>query len=294
MSGGAWSNDQLNELYIYDAATGALIFQITADGLIYTTGDKRYSLTTAGFYATLVPDNGSAVAIIPKDTYDGVRVILDPPDKPSGGGWTEMGRVYARYTTLSGPDYQPWTAISSPGNSLAETAVIQLNGASTSVTDYISFFTSILLGLRGQEIPQGTVDTFVGTSSNTFASAKQVVIDYSNADFVGSGTVASRLYEVSYTGTVASTAAGDRVGVRIYSNSTNTLAGAPTLLADYGEIAIARASTPQPFRVDYNLHGATGPLYLILAMRRVAGAGTCTGITYQRKLADLGATSYFG
>lgn len=291
MSGGAWSNDQLNELYIYDPVTGALILSITNAGFYYVVGEATYLIDAQGLKARLTADNGSYAALLPRNAYNGTRLDLQPADYPPGTAWAFPGYIDAGYITRTGPTYQPSLTIASPAALAADVAEVEVYGRTTDglIRPAVLFECERMIGRQGGDMGLGTLDAWETspTASLNFTSATDVIAFNSYAFFFGNvGFRDYRAYEVTFSGTVQSNAATNRIGLRIYRGPTfNSLVGA-TLVGDYGQITIANTSVPQPFSITAMFNGVASDQYAYLAVRRTSGAGTCNIVTMSARLSD--------
>lgn len=91
---GAWSNDQLNSLYIYSAttgnlilvvnsnglgiyssATGALLMGVTGAGMVLNAPNRQYRMDASAFTVSAVPDTGSYIKLTTAPTFGGVEFI---------------------------------------------------------------------------------------------------------------------------------------------------------------------------------------------------------------------------
>ena len=283
-----WSNDQLNEIKIYDPLTGDLILSIDSNGFIYQVGDKYYSITNDGIKGRVEPDTGSYIALLPVDILEGVRLELQAPPRDGVTPWGQVGRVFADIDDLGGGEAVPWTAISSPAETTSnETAQIQLYGTASdgSLQPEIYFFASFLAGKFLQQMSQGICDTYLGTSSTNVTS--EAIVDSLDGSWFGTGMESTRVYRADFAGTVSSTVAGNRIRLRIYRcPNFNSLVGA-TLIAECGEVTIATASVAEPFNVSSEHIGVSADQYVVLTGQRTTGAGTCNVTTRLRTLTDI-------
>ncbi len=282
-----WSNDQLNSIYIYDPLTQDLILSIDSNGFIYRVGDKYYEITTEGIKGRLEPDTGSYIALLPVDVLDGVRLVLQAPPRDGVTPWAQTGRVFADIDDLGGGEAIPWTAVSSPGDSITEVSQIQLYGSASdgSFDPEIYFFAPYMTGSYLQQMSLGLCDTYLGTSSTNVAA--ETIVDGLDGSWFGNGMVADRVYRGDFAGTVSSTVAGNRIRLRTYRcPNFNSLVGA-TMIAECGEVTISTANIPQPINISSELIGVVADQYIVLTGQRTAGAGTCNVTTTLRTLKDI-------
>lgn len=263
MANGAWSNDQLNAIFVYDSQTGTLILRIDSTGLYY------YNVANGSFFKVAVspfPVDGAAVAAFFQPGASSVPGVV----------YATPGYVIAGEFSPSAGVVSPRLVLVSPGITGKADCEIDLIGQSnTSSTDNstISFRSAYFTGTFGNEIGQGTVDA--GTEAS-YPSANFTGTEIA-ADYVSEGQgvfSTTRSYKMEWTGTVQSSVAGDRVGLRIYTGPNNNNLTGATQRFDYGQITIAAANTPQPFHVDAVFNGVPGKFGL-LGARRVSGTGTC-------------------
>lgn len=263
MANGAWSNEQLNEIFVYDAQTGTLILRIDSTGLYY------YNVANGSFFK---------VAISPNPDFDtAVAAYFQPgPSSVPGVVYTTPGYVIAGEYSPSAGVVSPQLALVSPSSTGKADCEIDLVGQSnTSPTDNstIVFHAAFLAGYFGNQIGQGTLDegTEVSYTSANFTGT-EIAADYVSERIGDFST--TRSYKMEWTGTVQSSTAGDRVGLRMYTGPNNNNLTGATQIFDYGQITIAAANIPQPFHVDAVFNGVPGKFGL-LGARRASGSGTC-------------------
>lgn len=282
-----WSNDQLNELYIYDPVTGELILRITNAGFYYVVGEAIYQIDSDGLKASLVADNGSYLSLVPRDGYDGTRVVMQPPDH-DGTPWERPSFMAGTHEEITPGDWRPWTFMASASDTDEfGSAQVAAYGKSTGgEPSFIYLAADQILSENNQQMSLGCLDTYVGTSFFNFNNATFVAEDWLSTTWFGSGMDAGRIYEIAFAGTVQSSAANDRIGLRIYHNTAANLTGA-TLIQDCGQVRVDVANIAQPFRVDVQFDGIATADYILLGVNRSAGAGNCNVTTFYRRLADL-------
>lgn len=263
MANGAWSNDQLNEIFVYDSQTGTLILRIDSTGLYY------YNVANGSFFKVAVspfPLDGAAVAAYFQPGPSSVPgVVYDTPGYVIGGENSPSAGVVS-----------PQIAVVSPritGKTYSEVELIGQSNTSPTDDSTIIFRAAFLGGTFNNQIGQGTVDdgTVVSYTSANFTGT-EIAADYVSERL---GTFSTtRSYKMEWTGTVQSSTAGDRVGLRMYTGPNNNNLTGATQIFDYGQITIASANIPQPFHVDAVFNGVPGKFGL-LGARRVSGTGTC-------------------
>lgn len=275
MANGAWSNDQLNQILVYDPFTGTLILSVDDSGLYYLNVENGsyFKVTVSPFPV----DNGA------------IAVLLQP------GASSVPGVVYATPGYIIGGEFidpdtpglvAPELVLTSPMITGKKHAVVELFGQTNlSATDdtSIGFEAMYLVGNEGSEMGHGTLDEGGGYDSNSFTTT-EIAADYSNQAYGFMST--ARRYHMRWTGTMQCTSAGARIGLRIYHGpNQNNLTGA-TLIEDCGETTIAAANVAQPFHVETTFNGVTDP-YILLGARRTSGTGTCFLTTTCRKDEDV-------
>lgn len=272
MANGAWSNDQLNQIFVYDAATGTLILRVDSTGLYY------YNVTNGSYFK---------VGVDTQDTSNNVAIFVQPGNSAIPGvTWSAPGEIIGG-EVINGAETSGEIVLLSPQIGTKVRGQINILGQdSSSVTDdsEIDLLAADLFGNQFNVIGQGTVDDGANYTTNNFSSTTEVAADWAGETY---GTmVTSRFYEGRWTGTVQSSTAGDRVGLRLYTGPSKTSLAGSTLLFDYGQITIAAANTPQPFFVDTEFGGVPGQ-FLLLGARRASGSGTCFLNIGMRKIIDL-------
>lgn len=291
---GAWSNDQLNELYIYDPVTGQLILSITNTGFYYVVGEATYLIDAQGLKARLTADNGAYASLIPRTAYNGARLELRPGNyPPAATTWPYAGFASAGYDVVTGPNYAPFTVLSSPGlsdNSFVPAQLTLFGQATGGVSRSLAYlYAEEFVGVYQQQIGLGNLIVVPATASFSynFTSTTDVVAYSLNAVYFGTGFKTNRAYEGEFAGTLRSSTAGDRIGLRLYRGPTfGSLVGA-TLVADYGQVSAAVAAVDQPFgSIKANFNGVTTDGYFMLAVRRASGAGNCNVTIRHARLAD--------
>lgn len=281
-----WSNDQLNEIFIYDPVSGALILSIDSTGFRYTVGDKYYEITAQGILGRLVPDTGQYVALLPVDATDGVRLELQAPPRDGVTPWEQVGRITTEIDEPSPGVVVPLALVSSPATSVAGQSQITLYGESGdgSVDSVIYFYAEFMRGPFDQQLSFGMCDTYLGDSSTNVTA--EAIVDSTWGLWFGSGMQSTRYYRADFSGVVSSTVAGNRIRLRVYRAPTSgTLAGA-TLIQECGEITVSAANIPQPFNVSATFQGVSADQYIALTGQRTLGAGTCNVTTRTRVLTD--------
>ena len=283
-----WSNDQLNEIEIYDPLTQELILSVDENGFRYVVGSKEYVIDATSMLGRVLPDDGSYAAIVPLTAFGTTRFELSPADH-DGTPWALAGFVSCAQTEDSPGVWRPRTTVSSPApvDDITTTAQISMYGEDTAGGEsFLQMFADQLLGQKAAQISQGTLDSYTGTTFLNFTAATDAAVDALLATWFGTGMISTRIYEAAFSGTVTSSIVNDRIGLRLYKNSANNLTGA-TQIADFGQIRVDVASVAQPFRVDAEFTGDASNPYIILAARRASGTGTCNVTTIYRRLADL-------
>jgi hypothetical protein len=261
MPNGAWSNDQLNEIFVYDAQTGTLILRIDSTGFYY------YNVSNGSYFSVGVGITNDSVA----------SFWMPGASSIPGVTYEHAGEIIAtEIVSVPGVTALPILNIFSPTTTGKLKSQISLAGQSnTSAVDdsQIEFIAALIISRNLNEIGQGTVDdgTVVSYTSANFTGT-EIAADYVSERLGVFST--TRCYKMQWTGTVQSSTAGDRVGLRMYTGPNNNNLTGATQIFDYGQITIAAANIPQPFHVDAVFNGVPGKFGL-LGARRVSGSGTC-------------------
>ena len=274
MPSGAWSNDQQNTLFLYDASTGKLYLRIDSTGLYYM------NLANGSYFQVQVSpftiDAGAVEIVLQPGTSSVPGVVYDRSAAIIGGELISLntaGKVWPELVMIS-------PAMVGKGHSVIE----MVGQSNTSATDdsSIQFGAAFVFGNSGNEMSQGSYDEGGGYTSANFTST-EIAADYINVS-EGGLMVSSRRYEGRWHGTAQSTVAGDRIGLRIYSGPNTTSLTGATLLCDYGQVTVPAANVGAPFGVNWGYNGLVAPnTNLILGARRASGTGTCSvTINYRR------------
>lgn len=276
MANGAWSNDQLNQILVYDVDGTTVILRVDSDGLYY------YNVANGSFFKV-------AISPFPVD-HGAVAIFLNP------GESSIPGVVYGASAFIIGGELElpgepgtvaPELFLESPkitGKAAAQFILLGETNTSAGVDDSeIDLGAAFIFGLNSNEIGGGTLDEGGGYSSNNFTTT-EIAADYSSASY--GIMVTTRRYHMQWSGTVQSSAAGDRVGLRLYHGPNQTSLTGATQMVDFGQITIAAANIPQPFHVIWTFNGVTDP-FILLGARRVTGSGTCFLTTTCRKDEDV-------
>lgn len=113
MSGGAWSNDQLNSLYIYSATDGDLILSVTDQGFMFIAPNRSYVMNTNAFNITPIPATGARISMTTVAGFGGI-LFLQPEDSVVPGVTFASGQVFGARDDSGGVDSRPYTRIVSP------------------------------------------------------------------------------------------------------------------------------------------------------------------------------------
>jgi hypothetical protein len=280
---GAWSNDQLNSLFIYNPLTGDLLLSIDATGIYFTA-----PIAGAGLKIAATPDTGG-YAIIGINLAGGGEILLHPPNSAVAGvTYSSSGFVVASELVNSPTNVQGYTTISSPvitGKSQCFLALVGGSNTSPPEDSYAAWSAmSQMVGPNNNQMGFGCVYRTNTTSSFNFTATTDTITDV----LVETNGVmsAARVYEAEFMGQVKSGTAGDQVGFRLYAaNSATSLTGA-VLLRDWGVVKIDTATVGQPVYLRELFAGVPGK-FLILACRRTSGAGTCNWAGGSRSINDF-------
>lgn len=273
MGNGAWSNDQLNQIFVYDATTGTLILRIDSTGLYY------YNVANQSFFKVTGAPNDSTNTV---SAQFGPGVSSVASVSYAVPGLIVGGENVFSPTSVAGKMYLVSPRISHT-NIGANINLISQSNLSAVDDSQIDLYAAFLFGKNGNQIGQGTVDSGANYATASYTGT-EIVADYcSEAVGVMSTT---RVYEGRWTGVLQSSVAGDKIGLRIYTNASKTSLTGAVQIIDYGSITIAAANTSQPFFVDTSIVGVPGK-FLLLGARRISGTGTCQMLIGQRKLSDI-------
>lgn len=278
MGNGAWSNDQLNSIFIYSAGTGRLILSVDDTGFLYN------GTANNGSYVKLqtnldTPIPSTAVRLQPPNSADPDVVYKYPGDIFATEFVGSGGRTHGELLLFSPQIGELFSSYLSLGSQSIE------GGAASQDDTSITLNAGFMYGPDNSDISQGMVD-FAAQSFTATIGGTEVVFDWMGGPNSYGRMVASRLYTVRFVGTIRSTSAGDRVRCRIYSGPNNNNLTGATLLGDTGTTTIAVAGVDQPWSAEWSFTGAPGK-YLLLATQRVSGAGTPSLTTNSRAVVDV-------
>ena len=128
---GAWSNDQLNSLYIYsattgnlilvvndnglgiyDASTGALKMGVTGAGMVLNAPSRKFQMDSSAFTVSAVPDLGAYIKLTTSPTFGGV-IFLQPENSSVVGNLFVPASIFADAIEAAG-DSRPHLKLISP------------------------------------------------------------------------------------------------------------------------------------------------------------------------------------
>lgn len=280
MANGAWSNDQLNSIFIYDAQTGQLIMRVDENGIYY------YNVANGSYFAV-----GTGIG---SSLPNQVAALWYPGPSSLPGVTFEFPAEVVSAELVSGGQSFPVMVLSSPNVTGKTWAQIDLAGTPSGTSgdaSQIGFNAAFLFGKFENQIGQGTSDEGGGgTAGYTSANftTTEIAADYTDERY---GTYSTtRRYYMQWSGTVQSSTAGDRIGLRMYTGPNKSNLTGATQIRDYGQITIAAANIPQPFHVAAPFNGIPGQFGL-LGARRVSGSGTCF-LTFNYRLCQDTIGSY--
>lgn len=130
---GAWSNDQLNSLFIYDTS-GNLILRIDQNGMFYEAPQRLFVLGATGFSIKPLPIDGSEAKLTTDSALGGV-LFLKPIDSSVAG--VSLGPSFlAAGRDDAATSSRPFLEIFSPAaNGLGQSYIILHGQDSGSATD---------------------------------------------------------------------------------------------------------------------------------------------------------------
>lgn len=284
MGNGAWSNDQLNSLYIYSATDGSLILSVDSAGFEYVGDGTDVVIDSDGLGVARSPFDGSYVQI---STFsDGTFLYLQPQfSSIPGATYTIPAIVVADENVLTpGTQAQGYVILESPSINGQSRGNIVVTGTSNTgaFKPEIQLNANQIYGINKNIIGGGTVDTYPGLFSTNFTGTR-TIIDYCRPNAVGVMTT-DRAYEVEFNFGIQSTGTGtsNLADLAIYAaNSSTSLTGA-TLLYDYGTFD----GTFKQMTMKWTFNGLPNK-YIVLTGQRTSGTGTFTLFGNYRKLQDV-------
>lgn len=128
---GAWSNDQLNSLYIYDAitgnlilvvnsnglgiysaSTGALLMVVTGNGMVLNAPARQFRMDTNAFKITAIPDTGAYLQMTTASGFGGL-VFLQPENSSVAGNLFVPASIFVD-SDETATDSRPYLKLVSP------------------------------------------------------------------------------------------------------------------------------------------------------------------------------------
>lgn len=278
-----WTNDQLNNLYIYKSSDGTLLLSVDEKGFLFDGEGQFVTIDEFGLTISRDPDDGSSIQIASFD--DGSTLFLEPQfSVVPGAVFTVPGTVVADENVITpGVQTQGYVVIRSPSVNDNDRGELIITGDSNTggFQSEMQLNCHQLYGYNRNIIGNGTVDTYPGLFTTNFTTT-QTIFDYCRPNGAGVMTT-DRSYEIEYNFSFSSTNTGDSIGLRIYSAVSATSLTGAVLIYDAGTF---NASFTQ-MSLKYTFNGLPGR-YIVLAGRRSSGTGTCTGFGNYRKLQDVG------
>jgi hypothetical protein len=127
---GAWSNDQLNSLFIYDV-NGNLILTVTETGIAYIAPSRRFDLDTTGLKIQAEPADGGYVQLTTDSSLGAVIFLQIANSAVPGVTFTQTGAVWVDENVFPGNESIPSLNLTSPAVNNLTRSSISLDGESS-------------------------------------------------------------------------------------------------------------------------------------------------------------------
>ncbi len=284
---GAWSNDQLNALFIYDA-NGNLILTVTENGIQYIAPARQFDLYTGGFRVSAIPSDGSYTEVTTNPALGGVY-FLQPVNSAVVGATFFPAFITVDETLLSATDTQPLLKLASPTVNGQASAQLVINGESSAGTDNSN------IELNADQLYSG--GRAIGTGWYNGGQAAGNFGPIGNAEtiwFVAPQKAykAGHAYSVVVQGQATVSASPNRPVWRIRQWSDG-VANLGTQAFASGKPHVNTAMTDAGFTCKFGIGAADVTTYVALTMTSASGAFTVTGLNapFQFDIYDIGLAS---
>jgi len=286
---GAWSNDQLNSLFIYDI-NGNLILTVTETGIAYIVPGRRFDLDATGLLIQPDPADGGHL-LLTTDPSLGAVILLKPKDSTvPGATFTARGAAFVGENTLSGS--QPFLSLLSPAvNNLTRARIDLIGESSTGSVRQIEIEAEEFLSTASQNYVNTRA---VGTGWFTGAQATGNFGPIGNAETIflaapGDIFLANHAYEVVVWGQATVSVAPNRPVWRIRQSSDGT-ANLGTQVFACGKPHVNTGQHDAGFSCVFGVGAADVGTFMILTVTSASAAFTVTALNapFQFFIRDIG------
>ena len=287
---GAWSNDQLNSLFIYDT-TGALILTVTENGITYIAPARRFDMYSGAFQVAAEPSDGSYVQLTTNPALGGV-IFIQPVNSAVVGASFFPSTFFVDEQLLSPTNSQPVVAFLSPTVNGQNAAQLVLRGESSAGTDNREFEVDAEQWYaNGTAIGTGWVNG--GQAGGNFGPIGNTDTIYFTAPQMT--YKAGHAYDVRVTGQATVSAAPNRPVWRIRQSSDGATNLGTQAFAD-GKPHVNTGMHDACFSCKFGIGAADVTTYVVLSMTSASGAFTVTGLSsanqpFQFDIYDIGLAS---
>lgn len=289
---GAWSNDQLNALYIYNANTGALIMQVTADGLQYITASRMFTFNTAGLFIQPLPLDGSYLDLTTQANFGGLAFLQPSDSLVAGAVFTSAILYSSRQEALVAPTHtRPFLVLQSPAvNGLHTGQVICRGQDSASSTDdsYVELIGDQLY-TNGSAVGMGWINNAQATNNfGPIGNTETIFIPAQSEVYK-----ANHAYEVRVSGQFTISVSPNRPVFRMRQSADGSTDLGTQIYAS-GKPAVTTGMHDGGFTCKFKVGAADVTTFICLTMTSASAAFTVTALNnppFQFDIYDIGAAA---